>query len=64
MGAFKDLLRYIHEDTFKEEDEDLCKMGIVEVIKIADLAEKYHLPGLKSKTVTFAKSFQFPKKIC
>ena len=62
LGAFKALLRYIHEDTFKEEDEYWCKMGIVEVIKIADLAEKYHLPGLKSKTVAFAKSFQFPKE--
>ena len=62
LGAFKEMLRYVHEDTVNEEDKVWCKMGIREVIKIADLAEKYHLPGLKSKTVAFAKSFQFPKE--
>ena len=58
LGSFKELLRYVHE----EEGGDWCKMGIGEVLKIADLAEKYHLPGLKSKTVVFARSFQFTKE--
>ena len=57
-GAFKDLLRYVHEDTFKEEGEIWYPMGIGEVIKIADLAEKCHLPGLKFKMVTFTKNLQ------
>ena len=60
LVAFKEMLKYIHEGT--EEENNWRKMDIGEVIKIADLAERYHLPGLMSKTVDFAKSYQFPKK--
>ena len=60
LGAFKEMLKYIHEGA--EEENNWRKMDIGEVIKIADLAERYHLPGLMSKTVDFAKSYQFPKE--
>ena len=60
LGAFKEMLKYIHEGA--EAENDWRKMDIREVIKIADLAERYHLPGLMSRTVDFATSYQFPKK--
>ena len=59
LGAFKEMLKYIHEGA--EEENIWRKMDIGEVVKIADLAERYHLPGLMSKTVDFAKSYQFSK---
>ena len=37
-------------------------MDIREVFKVADLAERYHLPGLMAKTVQFAKNLRFPSE--
>ena len=54
LGAFKTLLRHIQED---EKEDNGKKKEIDEVIMIADLAEKCHLPQLKAKTIDFARSF-------
>ena len=58
LVAFKALLKHIHDD--KKED-DWQKMDIGEVARIADIAERYHLPGLKTKTVEYAKNYSLPK---
>ena len=59
LVAFKALLKHIHND--KKED-DWQKMDIGEVARIADIAERYHLPGLKTKTVEYAKNYSFTKE--
>ena len=58
LAAFKVLLKHIHDDK-KEERE---RMDIGEVARIADIAERYHLPGLKTKTVEYAKNYRFPQE--
>ena len=35
-------------------------MDIGEVARIADIAERYHPPGLKTKTLEYAKDYRFP----
>ena len=59
VGAFKVMLRYIYNGP---SEDDWSKMDIHEVVRIANLAERYHLPGLMSKTVDFAKRYQLSKK--
>ena len=59
LVAFNALLKHIHGDTKKEDWEML---PIEEVAKIADIAERYDLPGLKSQTTLFAKNWSFPKE--
>jgi len=49
LVAFKALLKHIHDDK-KEDDWQKIDNDIAEVAKIADIAERYHLPGLKAKT--------------
>ena len=46
-AAFAVLLKHIHED----KKDDWQKIDIGEAAKIADIAERYHLPGLRAKTV-------------
>ena len=59
VAAFNTLLRHIYEDT-KEEEQ--LKMDIRELFEVADLAERYHLPGLMAKMVNLAKVARFPSE--
>ena len=59
LAAFQALLKHIHDDN---KEDDWQKMDIGEVARIADIAERYHLPGLKTKTVEYAINYSFPKK--
>ena len=56
MAAFHALLRHMYEDT---KEEERLKMDIREVFKVADLAERYHLPRLMAKAVHFAENLRF-----
>ena len=58
MFAFKTMLEYIHDDL---RERWPWETDIKEVIHIADLAERYHLPGLKEWTIDSAYALQFPK---
>ena len=59
LVAFKALLKHIHDDKIQD---DWQKIDIGEVAKIADIAERYHLPGLRAKTVQYAEKFRFSKE--
>ena len=52
-------MKHIHDD--KKEDY-WRKMDKGEMARIADVAERYHLPRLKTKTVEYAQNFNFPKE--
>ena len=58
LAAFAVLLKHIHDD----KKDDWQKIDKGEVAKIADIAERYHLPGLRAKTVQYAEKFRFPKE--
>ena len=59
LAAFKVLLKHIHDD---KKEEDWERMDIGEVARIANIGERYHLPGLKTKTVEYAKNYRFPQE--
>ena len=63
MKAFQTMLTYIHDGEMDWEFEDLDLIqGLKEVFHIADLAERYNLPGLKQKTIEYAEDFRYPEE--
>ena len=61
MKAFQTMLTYIHDAEMDWEFEDLDLIqALKEVLHIADLAERYNLPGLKERTIEYAEDFRYP----
>ena len=58
MFAFKTMLEYIHD---VETEWWPWSLDLGEMIRITDLAERYHLHGLHKKIINHAKDFLFPK---
>ena len=59
MFAFKRMLAYMHD---AERDWRPWSVDIRDLFLIADLAERYNLPGLKEETIRLAKAYIFPKE--
>jgi len=59
MFAFKEMVRYMH-------DADLEKrpwaIGVRELFRMADLAERYNLPGLSERLVDYASAYLIPRE--
>ena len=59
MFAFKEMVRYMH-------DADLEKrpwaIGVRELFRMVDLAERYNLPGLSERLVGYARAYLFPRE--
>jgi len=63
MKAFQTMLTYIHDAEMDWEFEELDLIQrLKEVFHIADLAERYNLPGLKKKSIDYAKNFRYPEE--
>ena len=58
MFAFKTMLQYIHG---VEEEWWPWSLEAREMIRIADLADRYNLHGLQKKMINHAKKFLIPK---
>ena len=59
MFAFKRMLTYMHD---AKRDWRPWSVDIRDLFLIADLAERYNLPGLKEETIGLAKGYIFPKE--
>ena len=59
MFAFKRMLSYMHD---APRDRRPWSIEIRELFLIADLAERYNLPGLTEETIEYAKGYIFPSK--
>ena len=59
MFAFKRMLNYMHD---AERDWRPWSIEIRDLFLIADLAERYTLPGLTKETIDYAKVYIFPKE--
>ena len=59
MYAFKRMLTYMHD---AQRDRRPWAIKIRELFLIADLAERYNLPGLTEETIEYAKGYIFPSK--
>ena len=59
MFAFKEMLAYMHED---QTDWRPWSLDLRELFRMADLAERFNLPGLKKEVVGYAKSCLYPKE--
>ena len=59
MYAFKRMLTYMHD---AQRDRRPWAIEIRELFLIADLAERYNLPGLTEETIEYAKGYIFPSK--
>ena len=59
MFAFKRMLTYMHD---AQRDRRPWSIEIRDLFLIADLAERYTLPGLKEETIEYAKGYIFPSK--
>ena len=57
MFAFQRMLTYMHD---AQRDRRPWSIEIRDLFLIADLAERYTLPGLKEETVKYAKGYIFP----
>ena len=60
MFAFKRMLTYMHDA--QQRDWRPWSVDIRDLFLIADLAERYNLPGLKEETIALAKEYIFPKE--
>ena len=59
MFAFKEMLAYMHED---QTDWRPWSLDLRELFRMADLAERYNLPGLKKEVVDYAEDCLYPKE--
>ena len=59
MIAFKRMLTYMHD---AQRDQRPWSIEMRELFLIADLAERYNLPGLTEETIEYAKGYIFPSK--
>jgi len=59
MFAFKEMVRYMHDADL---DERPWAIGVRELFRMVDLAERYNLPGLSERVVDYAKSYLFPRE--
>ena len=59
MFAFKEMVRYMHDADL---DERPWAIGVRELIRMADLAERYNLPGLSERLVDYARAYLFPRE--
>ena len=58
MLAFQTMLKYIYD---VKTDWGQWDLDMREVFRVADLAERYNLPGLERKTIDYAEDFLFPE---
>ena len=59
MFAFKEMVRYMHGADL---DERPWAIGVRELFRMADLAERYNLPGLSERLVDYARAYLFPRE--
>ena len=59
MFSFKEMLRYMHDDDMKWHP---WSVDLREMFRLADLAERYNLPGLTEELVGYAKGCIYPKE--
>ena len=59
MFAFNRMLGYMHH---AQKDRRPWAIEIKDLFLMADLAERYNLPGLKQETLEYAKNYIFPKE--
>ena len=59
MYSFKEMLRYMHEE---EMTWHPWSLDLREMFRLADLAERYNLPGLSEELVGYAKGCLYPKE--
>ena len=59
MFAFKRMMSYMHE---AEKDWRSWSVDIRDLFLIADLVERFNLPGLKEENIALAKVYIFPKE--
>ena len=59
MFAFKEMVRYMHGADL---DERPWAIGVRELFRMADLAERYNQPGLSEGLVDYARAYLFPRE--
>ena len=59
MFAFTEMLRYMHD---ADMDWRPWSLDLRELMRLADLAERYNLPGLTGGIVDYAKDCLYPKE--
>ena len=59
MFAFKEMVRYMHDADL---DERPWAIAVRELFRMADLAERYNLPGLSERLVDYAREYLFPRE--
>ena len=59
MFAFKEMLHYMHD---AEMNWHPWSLDLKEIFRIADLAERYNLPGLKEELVGYARGCLYPRE--
>ena len=59
MFSFKEMLRYMHDPDMKWHP---WSVDLREMFRLADLAERYNLPGLTEELVGYAKGCIYPKE--
>ena len=59
MFAFQKMLKYIHD---AKDEWGRWEVDVKEVLHIANLVQRYNLPGLEEKIVDYAGNFLYPKE--
>ena len=59
MFAFKEMVRYMHD---ADAENRHWAIGVRELFRMADLAERYNLPGFSEGLVVYAGAYIFPKE--
>ena len=58
MFSFQAMLKYIHD---VEENFGPWQLDVKEVLHIANLVDRYNLPGIEQKIVAYAREFLYPE---